>query len=132
MRKHPKKSFADSLRAELCKLFLHCAFKNPEFVLGEIEKHLSAPKDSVVLYVERNTTDANGNEISKHYKLSLFGVEFVLRYDKKTEPQREVLLRKIVVKPKKWWQIKPTTMVITEKTKLSESNNSHWVLNCIE
>ena len=62
MQEKPDNSFADNLRIKLCKLFLHCVFSNPEFIKGEIEKHLEIPEGGVKLRYERNRTDEQGNE----------------------------------------------------------------------
>ena len=132
MQENPDNSFAENLRIKLCKLFLHCVFSNPEFISGEIEKHLEIPEGGVKLRYERNHTDEQGNEVSRYYTLFVYGVELILRYDKRIEEPREIEVPKVVNKPKKWWQREPDTMVVIEKKKSSETPKFHWVLNAID
>ena len=125
-------AFADSIKQKLCMLFLHCVFSKPEFISGEIEKHLEIPEGGVKLRYERNHTDEQGNEVSRYYTLFVYGVELILRYDKRIEEPREIEVPKVVNKPKKWWQREPDTMVVIEKKKSSETPKFHWVLNAID
>ena len=127
-----EKTFADSLRARLCKLFLHCVFTNPEFIVGSIKKHLEATSDDVALRYERSTTDEQGNELAKYYTIFLYGNEFILRYDKRVEEPKEIDVPKVVNKPKKWWKREYETMAIVERKKSSKTPILHWVLNCID
>ena len=125
-------AFADSIKQKLCTLFLHCVFTNPEFIKGKIATHLNTDVSTVKMSQERIVTDDNGEELYKVYRLYLFGCEFILRYDKRTEEPREIEVPKVVNKPKKWYQRTPDTMVVIEKKKSSEKPTCHWVLNMID
>ena len=124
--------FAGSLRATLCKLFLHCAFTNPELIKGWIVKHLEIPEENVRVRYERNRTDDNGNEIARYFVLFVLDTEFVLKFDKKIEAPKEIEVPKVVNKPKKWWQREPDTMVVVEKVMPTDEPKFHWVLNAID
>ena len=123
-------TLTEAIKERLCTLFLHCIFINPEFIKGEISKHLEIPKEDVSLSVENVETDENGNEVCKVYKLGIFGVELKLRYIKRVEEPREIEVPKIVKLPRKWYEYEPETMVVTEKKKIKQT--FHWVLDSIE
>lgn len=45
-----------SICEKLRKLFLHCAFINPDFIKGQISKHLEIPIEKVSLTCESSHT----------------------------------------------------------------------------
>ena len=50
---------------ELQTLFLHCVFNNPEYLKGEISKHLEIPEDEIKITKEKEEVDDNNNVITK-------------------------------------------------------------------
>lgn len=131
-KKKVKKVVADSFCVDLHKLFLHCIFTNPEHIRGEIIKHLGISDDNITLRCERTETNAEGEEISKHYTLLAYGNEYVLRFDKRVDEQKEIEIPKVVNLPKKWWQLEPKKTVVVEKKTINERRAIRWILSRVD
>lgn len=123
-------SFVETIKDKLSMLFLHCVFSNPEFIKGEISKHLELPKNKIGLNLEKTTTDENNEEVYRVYRLNVYDEEFLLRYDRKVEKPREIKVPKVVTLPKKWYQSEPSTRIVVEPKQTKQS--VHWVLNMID
>ena len=120
-----------SICERLQKLFLHCAFVNPDFIKWQISKHLEIPIEKVSLICESSPKDDEGKETYRQYRLCIYGTEFVLLFDKKTDEPREIDVPKVVKAPKKWWQITADTTIVVEKKQVAKTPE-YWVLNMIE
>ena len=128
-----KNLFAESICERLSTLFLHCVFTNPEFIKDEVSKHLHTSIDKVKFELLDTIINENGEELSKHYRLCVFGTDITLIFDKKVEEPKEIEVPKVVNKPKKWWEVVgPDTMVVVEKKKTSDKPTIRWVLKVID
>ena len=116
---------------ELQTLFLHCVFNNPEYLKGEISKHLEIPEDEIKIIKEREVIDDNGNPIYSIYTVSIGGRNYTTRFDKKVRSVESVKVPKLVKKQKKWWQGDDDELeVVVEEKKTKEMQ--YWVLSNIE
>lgn len=123
-------SFHKHLHKRLCMLFLHTVFSTPNFLRGEIVKHLEVPFNCVELgkAVEKE------NEISIPLSITFEDnkQEFLLVFVKRIYAAKEIEVPKVVKNDKKWWQFnEPDTKVIVEKKTINK-NQIHWLLNAIE
>ena len=121
-----------SICEKLRKLFLYCTFINPDFIKGQISKHLEIPIEKVKLTCESSPTDDEGKETYRQYRLCIYGTEFVLLFDRKVDEPKEIDVPKIVKAPKKWWKKSADTTIIVEKKQTSKTPIEYWVLNMIE
>lgn len=119
-------SFKDNMRDKLCKLFLHSFFTQPNFLKGQVIKHLEIPDENVVL--EKKSEDEN----FVVFNLSLFDYNYLVTFKKRIEEPKEIEVPKIVLKPKKWYQRTPEQMVVVEKQPSSDKPLNHWLLVKIE
>ena len=125
-------SMRESLHEKLCKLFLHSYVAQPELLKGFIAKHIEVPEDNVILREERSVKDDKDNVLYMLFTLFIFEYEFVVRFEKRVEEPKEIEVPKVVNKPKKWYQITPDTMVITEKKPSSDKPLIHWLMAAID
>ena len=123
-------TFAESVKGKLSTLFLHCVFTKPEFIKGEISKHLELPHEKVILNHEKTINDKNGEELYNIFKLNVYDIDLALRFDKRIESPKIIKVPKVVNKPKKWYQSEPETMVVIEEKQAKQTY--HWTLNSIE
>jgi hypothetical protein len=117
---------------ELQTLFLHCVFNNPEYLKGEISKHLEIPEDEIKVTKEKEEVDDNGNPTYSIYTVSINGKNYTTRFDKKVRSVESVKVPKLVKKQKKWWQsdYDDELEVVVEEKKTKEMQ--YWVLSNIE
>lgn len=117
---------------ELQTLFLYCIFNQPEYLKGEISKHLDIPEDEIKITKEKEEVDDNGNPIYSIYIVSIDGRNYTTRFDKKVRNVEKVKVPKLVKKEKKWWQNKEDEEleVIVEEKETKEMQ--YWVLSNIE
>ena len=117
---------------ELQTLFLHCIFNNPEYLKGEISKHLEIPEDEIKITKEKEEVDDNGNPTYSIYTVSINGKNYTTRFDKKVRSVESVKVPKLVKKQKKWWQSDDDDEleVVVEEKKTKEMQ--YWVLSNIE
>lgn len=110
---------------------MYCVFNNPEYLKGEISKHLEIPEDEIKLTKEKEEVDGDGNPIYTIYSVSVEGKKYTTRFDKKVREVEEVKVPKLVKKEKKWWQGDDDELeVIVEKKKTKKMQ--YWVLSSIE
>lgn len=116
---------------ELQTLFLHCVFNNPEYLKGEISKHLEIPEDEIKITKEKEEVDDNGKPTYSIYTVSINGKNYTTRFDKKVRSVESVKVPKLVKKQKKWWQGDDDELeVVVEEKKTKEMQ--YWVLSNIE
>jgi hypothetical protein len=117
---------------ELQTLFLYCIFNQPEYLKGEISKHLDIPEDEIKITKEKEEVDDNGNPIRSIYTVSVEGKKYTTHFDKKVRNVEKVKVPKLVKKEKKWWQNKEDEEleVIVEEKETKEMQ--YWVLSNIE
>ena len=116
---------------ELQTRFLHCIFNQPEYLKGEISKHLEIPEDEIKITKEKEEVDDNGNPIYSIYTVSIGGRNYTTRFDKKVRSVESVKVPKLVKKEKKWWQTDNDELeVVVEEKKTKEMQ--YWVLSNIE
>lgn len=116
---------------ELQTLFLYCVFNQPEYLKGEISKHLEIPEDEIKITKEKEEVDDNGNPVYTIYSLSVNGKKYTTRFDKKVRNVEKVKVPKLVKKEKKWWQSDNDELeVIVEEKDTKEMQ--YWVLSSIE
>jgi hypothetical protein len=117
---------------ELQTLFLYCVFNQPEYLKGEISKHLEIPEDEIKITKEKEEVDDNGNPIYSIYTISVEGKKYTTRFDKKVRNIEKVKVPKLVKKEKKWWQDKEDEeleVIVEEK---ETKKMQYWVLSNIE
>ena len=128
-----KQTLVENLRNKIRSLFLWTALHKPEYIVGEISKHLEIPIDSIKLREEKNVTDDNGEVKYSNFTLLVYDVEFVLRFTRKVEQPKEIEVPKVVNKPKKWYQFgEPETEVVIEKQPSREKPRMYWVLSSVD
>ena len=117
---------------KLQTLFLYCVFNQPEYLKGEISKHLEIPEDEIKITKEKEEVDDNGNTIYSIYTISVEGKKYTTRFDKKVRNVEKVKVPKLVKKEKKWWQGKEDEEleVVVEEKETKEMQ--YWVLSNIE
>lgn len=116
---------------ELETRFLHCIFNKPEYLKGEITRHLDIPEDEIKITKEKEEVDDNGNPIYSIYSLSVNGKKYTTRFDKKIRNVESVKVPKLVKKQKKWWQSDDDELeVVVEEKQTKEMQ--YWVLSNIE
>ena len=117
---------------ELQTLFLYCIFNQPEYLKGEISKHLDIPEDEIKITKEKEEVDDNGNPIHSIYTISVEGKKYTTHFDKKVRNIEKVKVPKLVKKEKKWWQDKEDEeleVIVEEK---ETKKMQYWVLSNIE
>lgn len=114
------------------ELFLYCVFNNPEYLKGEIAKHLEIPEEDIQITKEKERIDENENPIYALYTLVVEGKKYTTRFDKKVRNVEKVKVPKLVKKEKKWWQSKDDDEleVVVEEKETKEMQ--YWVLSRIE
>ena len=117
---------------ELQTLFLHCIFNQPEYLKGEITRHLDIPEENLQMIKEKEEVDDNGNPAYTIYSLSVNGKKYTTRFDRKIRNVEKVKVPKLVKKEKKWWQGKEDEEleVVVEEKETKEMQ--YWVLSNIE
>lgn len=117
---------------ELETRFLHCIFNQPEYLKGEITRHLDIPEENLQMIKEKEEADDNGNPVYTIYSLSVNGKKYTTRFDRKIRNVEKVKVPKLVKKEKKWWQNKENEEleVIVEEKETKEMQ--YWVLSNIE
>ena len=116
---------------ELQTLFLHCIFNQPEYLKGEISKHLEIPEDEIKITKDKEEVDDNGNPIYSIYTVSIGGRNYTTRFDKKVRNVEKVKVPKLVKKEKKWWQSDDDELEVVVEEKETKKMQ-YWVLSNIE
>ena len=116
---------------ELQTLFLYCVFNQPEYLKGEISKHLEIPEDEIKITKEKEEVDDNGNPIYSIHTISVEGKKYTTRFDKKVRNVESVKVPKLVKKQKKWWQSDDDELEVVVEEKQTKKMQ-YWVLSSIE
>ena len=117
---------------KLNSCFHYCTFINPEYLKGEIAKHLEIPEENIRLTKVREETDDNGNVRFAIYSLEVDKESFTIRFDKKTREVETIQVPKVVKKPKKWYQTEDELAVVVEEKKSAAKPMDYWLLSNIE
>ena len=115
----------------LNRLFHWCVI-NPEFLKGEVSKHLDIPEDKIKLEKYDDTTNDDGEIVSCRYILNIDGEEFVFNFNKKIREIEAKKVPKVIKKKKKWWQGDTDELeVVIEDSKPMVKSMSYWVITSI-
>lgn len=130
-KKGVSQGFIAQLRDKIKTYFLFTTFVNPKFLKGELSKHLEVAEDTIVLNESDRVLNDQGDVACLIFNLTIFGCNYVLRFNRKITPSREVQVPRIVKNEHKWYQVdQPDTKLVVETKKTAEME--YWVLSAID
>ena len=124
-----EKTYRNHLHKKLCKLFLFTKFIQPNFIRGEIVKHLELSDENV----EVGKVQTEENSLSMPIKVTFEDnkQEFLFTFSKRVEEPKEIDVPKIVNRERKWYEFgDPKKEVIVEKKMTKQQD--YWLLTSIK